>query len=85
MGVNDSDRTTMENLFWHYVKGQTKMFTNKTFAAETTWDRNRLESLMAKIGWNEKTTFPELVKQFSLLSCVNSSKSSKSIRTHSIL
>ena len=59
----------MENLFWHYVKGQTKMFTNKTFAAETihNLNRNRLESLMAKIGWNEDTTFPELVKQSSLL------------------
>ena len=67
MGVNDSDRTTMENLFWHYVKGQTKMFTNKTFAAETitTLDRNRLESLMAKIGWNEKTTFPEFYHELS--------------------
>ena len=56
------DRKTMEEIFWHYVKGQTKMFTDKEFAQKTnaTLNMTYLESLMAKIGWNENTTFPKL-------------------------
>ena len=68
MGI-ENDRENMEDLFWHYVKGQTKMYTNKTFEEnelKTDLNITYLESLMEKIDWNENITFLELVKQFCL-------------------
>ena len=62
-------RENMEDLFWHYVKGQTKMYTSKTFEEnelKTDLNITHLESLMKIIGWNEEKTFLELVKQFCL-------------------
>ena len=69
MGI-ENDRENMEDLFWHYVKGQTKMYTNKTFEEnelKTDLNVTHLESLMKIIGWDEEKTFVELVKQFCLL------------------
>ena len=66
----ENDRENMEDLFWHYVKGQTKMYTSKTFEEnelKTDLNVTHLESLMKKIGWDEDVTFLELVKQFCLL------------------
>ena len=68
MGI-ENDREIMEDLFWHYVKGQTKMYTDKTFEEnelKTDLNVTHLESLMKKIGWDEDVTFLELVKQFCL-------------------
>ena len=69
MGI-ENDRENMEDLFWHYVKGQTKMYTNKTFEEnelKTDLNVTHLESLMkTRLGWNEDKTFLELVKQFCL-------------------
>ena len=65
----ENDRENMEDLFWHYVKGQTKMYTDKTFEEnelKTDLNVTHLESLMKKIGWDEDVTFLELVKQFCL-------------------
>ena len=59
MGI-ENNKGIMEDLYWHYFKGQTKMYTSKMFPKNL--NLTHLESLMSMIGWNENITFLEFVK-----------------------